>query len=426
MRVNSHFGLNGMNRIPMSNSFRGPGSNHMGNIGGANQAVEQRLLETVTFLSVGETRAGRLSEALSGISGAFTPRVAVSGDPARLQVTSFSGTNISDTKIRIHQVATTQRNEGTALVRATPVETSGLKEFEIEVDGNVRRLSFTVAEGATQEQFQQQMAAAINGANLGITATVSAQGNNSRLSIETGTTGQGMDGEPRFSIRDVEDGGGAVALTGVAEITQEAQGAIFSVNGGEKQNSATNRIDLGNGLVVNLVKASNEPVSVFMGTDRVSMQNSVRNVVNMYNSLLEAAHVNSADRNTRNLIRELQNAARFSRRDLERVGIRIERDGTLSINERVFNEATENGALERFFRGNNGRPNDFVARLTRISESVASNPMRYVSPHAGRLPGFNAAMAALNNPPPQQGQGASAVENAYLPDDPWSFLDALQ
>ena len=432
MPINSNFRMTSMGShmgmSMMSGGFRGPGASMMAGMGSASAALDQMLLETVTFLTNAGPRATRLGNAAAAIPAAFNPRTVVSADPSVVQIASFNGENLSDLNIRVHQLATTQRNSGTALNRTEKIDAEGLFKFEIEVDGKAHEISFTVEpseDGITNQQFQQKMATAINEANLGITATVNVSGANATLSIETGTTGPGMEGGPRFTIRDIE--GDAVAKTNVGEITQEAGNAIFSVNGGAKQNNATNRIDLGNGLVVNLIAPSDEPVGIHMGQDRFSMQGAVVQLVREFNSMLETAHLNNGDRNTRMLIRNLQDAARFSRRDLERIGITADRLGFLSIDEAAMNEAINNGSLDRFFRGTDTRsPNAFVARLDRIAANVSRDPMRHVSPHASRMPGFNTAMNAVREHQNQQNNNSNNTPNAaqqaspfdaYWPDD---------
>ena len=423
MKISPH--LFNTNRPPTSGGFRGPGTSMMPELG-SNQLIQTRLLETVTFLSHAGQRAHRLNDALAAIPSAFGPRAAASSNPNALQIVSFSGQQLANTAITIQQVATTQRNEGLSLNSSVKMPAEGLHKFEIEVHGKSHEISFEVEGEITNRQFQQMMADAINEASLGIKATVNTSGNNSRLILETGTTGPGMDDGPRFIIRDIE--GEAVKLAGVGEITQEAQSAIFSVNGGENQVQATNRVDLGNGLIVNLVAPSQEPVNVFLGQDRFAMRNSVHNVVNQFNSMLEVAHVNSVDRNTRMLIRDLNSAVRSSRRELERIGISIGRDGTLSVNENVLSEAMDNGSLSRFFAGGEGRqPSGFISRLGRISESVVRNPMRHVSPHARNLPGFNNAMNAVANDMDSRNAQTPTPFDAYSNDDLLSFLfDALR
>lgn len=393
----------------------------------SNQMLEMRMLETVTFLSAAGQRAHGLNDAIANLPSAFAPRTAVSSNTNLLTISSFSGQG-ADTSILIRQIATTQRNEGAALNSSASASAEGVHKFALEVDGEVHELSFTVDGPITNRQFQQRMAETINSASLGISATINTTGSTSRLVLETGTTGPGQNGGPRFTIRDIS--GQAVSLSGVQGITQQAQSAVFSVNGGANRTQATNRVDLGDGLVVNLVAASEseEAVSIFMGQDRFAVRDGVRQVVNQFNALFDATLINAGDRNTRQLIRELQNTVRSSRRELERVGIRVTDDGTLSIDESALNRAMDNGDLTRFFQGTDTRrANPFTNRLARIANSVIQNPMSHVSSHARRLPGFDAAMNAVNNSNNAQAPNQPSPFDAYSPDDIWNILfDALR
>jgi len=395
---------------------------------GANAALQQRTLETARFVSNAGTRAGQLNNALAGLPAAFRPSTAVSGNTNLLTVTSFSGQSLPATTVVIDQIAMTQRNVGAAMEVNAPAEAKGTQRFKIELDGKTHEISFSANENMTQRQFQQAMAAAVNNANIGITASVTTSGTAGTLVLETAATGAGDDGNPRFTIQDLE--GEAVALTGADETYRHGQNALFSVNGGEQQSSATNNVNLGGGLLVTLVNTSEEGVSISLGQNRTLMQSSVRQVVTQFNALLDAALDNEADRVTRLLIRDMQGAARVGRRSFEEIGIRINAEGRLSIDEARLSAAAENGSLERFFVGTNGRqPNGFIGRLSRIADGVVRSPMRHVSPHAGRLPGFNDVLHVLNNggnPQQNTGNGASHFD-AYLPDDLMSFLfDALR
>ena len=420
MPINTNFGLGHHSFNSMPGGFRGPNSSNMPNVGMASSMLEAKLIHTVTFLHHAPERAGNLNRSLANIPNAFRPQVAMSENPNVLQVNSFSGGELSDLNVTVHRIATTQRNSGTELDRQALVDIYGTHTFEIEVDGNTHSFSIELEGDVTNNGLQVMMRDAINAANLGITATVTLTGNNSTLSIETGTVGPGIDGNPRFTIRDVT--GSAVELTGVADITQPGQNAQFSVNGGAKQTNATNCVDLGNGLVVTLVAPSEEPVGIFVGQDRLAMQTAARQVVNHFNDMLEIALLNAGDRNTRMVIRELQNVARFNRRELERIGITTDNHGFLTINESVMNNAAENGQLQRFFAGTDTRgPNAFLGGVSRIASNVVRDPMRHVSPHARRIPGFNEAMDAIrsssNNSNNNSQQRATPAENAYFPDD---------
>jgi len=409
--------------------------------GSAQAMLEQLTLETARFVSIAPQRSANLSASLAALPGAFTPRAAVSSNNSLLQVIAFNpptgATELRDASVQINQIAKAQRNQGTSLELNEKFVGEREFEFEIEIGGQSHKVSFSIpkppetedseeSEGITNQQFLQKMVAAINGTTgLAVTASIDS----GALVITGNQTGEGRS----FEIRDIT--GDAVSITGISYVAQEAQDAIFSVDGGELQNSASNNVSLGNGLSVTLVAASESPVTVALGQDRLVMRVAVQQMVDSFNAMLEAAMGNGSDRNTRLVARTLQSATRSSRRALEEIGVQIDRDGFLSVNEARFEEAVQNGRLDRFVRGGNGRrPNNFIARVGRVAADVNRNPMRHVSPRAGTLPGFNEALNAFRelhasrnsaSAQPQAASQSQASANkfaAYLQDNLASVL----
>jgi hypothetical protein len=416
MFINTNSGSLGAARMSgFSGGLRGPGSSIMASPNeSTNQMIHQRVVDTVRFLHGAETRANNLRQAVNALPDAFTPRTATSSNTDALTITRFTGSNLADKSVVIHQLATPQRNEGVGLNRLTPieieVENNGTFKFEVEIDGETHQLSFNVGESVTNQQFQQRMANAINNANIGLTASVNVNGANSTLNIVTRTTGAGEDGEPRFTLTDIK--GNATEFTGINNIVQEGQDALFTVGDGEQQSSASNEVNLGGGLTVTFHQPSDseEPINITLGQDLLHIQNATRNLVNHFNAVLESATNNSGDSRTRLLARQLQGASNMSRRALADIGITVGEGGFLSINAERMNEAAENGRLERFLNGSGGR-SLFTTRIERIADNLARNPMRHVSANATRLPGFNAAWNAISNgqniTPPNQSNPAN-------------------
>jgi len=439
--------LPGGARPPTSfGGMRGPSSSmmpmHM--MGTAQALLEELTLETARFVSVAPQRSANLSAALAALPSAFSPRAAVSNNNSLLQVIAFNpptgAADLRDVSVQINQIAKAQRNQGTSLELNESFKGGNEFEFEIELGGQSHKISFSVpkpetsedsedseeSKGITNQQFLQKMVAAINGTTgLSVTASISS----GALVITGDQTGEGRS----FEIRDIT--GDAVSITGISYVAQDAQDAIFIVDGGEPQNSASNNVSLGNGLSVTLVQASENPVTVAMGQDRLAMRVGVQQMVDGFNAMLEAALGNSSDRHTRLLARNLQAATRSSRRALDDIGIEIDRNGFLSVNEAKFDKAVQNGRLDRFVRGGNGRSaNNFIGRVGRLAADVNRNPMRHVSPRANTLPGFNEALNAFRelhasrNPASAQPQAASqsqAAANkfaAYLQDNLASVL----
>ena len=402
--------------------LRGPGSNVMSPNEQTNAMIQNRIAHTVRFLHDAEQNSGRLLQALAGLPGAFTPRTAVSSNTDALRINSFnapsSGQALPETNVNIIQLATSQRNEGVGLNREELFVGHGTFEFEIEIDGETRRIEFAVNESEvlTNLQFQQRMVNAINNANIGLTANTITVGSHTALSITTRTTGAGEEGQPRFTITDIR--GNAADLTGIDNIVQEGQNALFVINEGEEQSSASNDVNIGGGINVTFLQAST--VSISLGQDRIHMQNAARNLVNQFNAMLDTAVENSVDRNTRALARQIEGASRMSRRALAEIGINVNRDGSLSIDANRMSSAADSGALERFLTGGNNSPNSFIGRIERIADNVARNPLRHLSPHATRMPGFQLAWAnfqnSLNNPQPQQGANPFSAYSSNMDD----------
>jgi flagellar hook-associated protein 2 len=291
--------------------------------------------------------------------------------------------------------------------------------FEVEVDDKKHEITFTSNDNLTNQQFLQQMAHAINTANVGLVASVSgsADGSNSTLNIESLTTGARNDGNPRFTISDIS--GNAVSVTGVTNVVREGQDALFSVNGGQQQSSKSNEVNLGNGLEITLVGAFEEAVPVVRGRDSFGTQNLVRQMVNQFNALLDTARGNAADLRTARLARDLEIVVRRNARDMRELGVSMNASGLMTIDESRLRAASESGAVANFFSGENGR-NEFVSSLDRITESIISNPVRHISRHTARAPGFNSALNALAN----SGAGSTPATrfDAYFQNDPLGSL----
>ena len=396
---------------------RGPGSSIMPIPGNSNNQLNAMLMDAAAFVHNAPPRASQLQNTLNSMQSIFGRLGAVPSNTDVVQARTLTGNNVPDISVRVDQIAMAQRNQGTSLRADDRTMPQGTYRFEIEVDGQTHTISFTATANMTNRAFQQQMADAINEADIGITASVATANNQSTLSLATATTGARENGEPRFTIRDTE--GNAVEALGVGEITQEAQNAIFAVNGGEPQTSTTNDVDLGQGLGVTLVGTSAEPVTFTEGRDSPGMRVGVRNMVNQFNALLETARENGSDVRTRQLVRQLESIIRRSRRSLAEIGVTLNQDtGRLTINEESLQRASESGAVERFLGAQGGHQNPFIRAVTQITDSVRNNPTRHISPHAARFPGFHVALNAVAN-------GNTLANEPANPFDAFQFNDMM-
>ena len=369
-----------------------PGNRWPGNVNWNNNFVNSPAIQNVTQM---RTYATNLRDTLQTLSQAdtFNRQTVTSSNTGALTINSGANpaSGLAPIEVEILQVATGQVNTGVSLsATAIDPDITGTQTFEIEIDGNVHTLSFDAQLTANNRTIQQQMANAINSANLGITANVqSGAGGTSALNIVSGTTGSAA--ATQFNIRDVGSGN-IVSQLGVQNITQAAQDAIFTVNG-ETRTSATNNVTLAPNLGVTLREATTSPVTVTSTTDPDFAANQIRDMVNSFNSLMGIARDNFAT-NPR-LQNDLMGILNVSGGALGRMGINVGRDGTLSINQAELESALTpvvTGARSRaeLFFSETG-PNSFGGRLTAVANRAVNTPAQYAPTTSAEPPsgGFN-------------------------------------
>jgi len=319
--------------------------------------------------------------------------------------------NLSDISVEVNQVAKAQRNEGAALnstARATASGFSaGVNRIAITVGDRQFNIDFNVSANDTNRDVQQRIAAAINGrSDIGVSAsiTLDTAAGTSALILQSSETGVANEGQPNFTVTNVL--GNAVAAAGIGEITQQAQNAEFRVNRGSAegtlQTSRSNDVNLGFGMAARLTGSGTTQLA--MGRDELAKINAFRDMVNSFNGLMRAAR--DAGRGSA-LERELNELTQSFGTELQRIGISLNQDGTMRIDEARMNQAAENGGLERFGTRDG---TSFISRLSRTAEGVSRNPAAFVD--AG-----NASTNLLNsgfNFSPMQMSRMSRVSNVGM------------
>lgn len=373
---------------------------------GLNQAgTSQRGRNSIVALLETSQALTQSLNAIRGIGNTFNPpmqaRRPVSQNTDALAIRSFDsnrirGAGTQDFSVEILQLAQTQTHEGEALDAAARVTGTGtgfsLGEHHIAITIGNRQFDFhfNVSENDTNRDVQQRIADAINArSDVDVTATVNFDEEAGRSTLVLQSSRSGIDenvgaGQPNFSVASLA--GNAVGAAGIETMTQRAQNAAFRVNRGftgALQTSRTNEVELGFGMLAELRETGT--VEVEMGRDTTTQQNAFRHMVNSFNDLVEAAR--NAGRGT-SLANELGGIVRNFSSQLERIGISLNSEGRMQINEERMAAAAESGELERF-GGRDGF--NFMSRLTRASENVRGNPGAFVeqAAFAGGVDGFD-------------------------------------
>ncbi len=241
-----------------------------------------------------------------------------------------------------------------------------------------------------------KVAAKINAANAGVTATVLRDASGERLLMRSSETGQ----EQGFRIQATEDAAnlglarlGFDPQTGAAggmALTQTAQDTLATINGvqvASKNNTLTNAVE---GLTLTVAQVTDKPVDVTIKSDTAGARSAIKNFVESYNALSNAmASMTSYDAKTKvagtlqgdSTAVNMQAALRrlvggmgpaggdFSR--LSDVGVQFQADGTLKIEDAKLDAAlAKPEALKQFFSADEeGTASDGMA--VRIKEFAA-------------------------------------------------------
>ena len=205
--------------------------------------------------------------------------------------------------------------------------------------------------------------------------------------------------------------GNAVSAAGIGEITREAQDAQFRVNRGAPgtvQTSRSNDVDLGFGITAQLKEAGSTRLT--MGKDEAAQTSAFRSMVNSFNSMMQAAKETGRGSN---LERELSSHSRSFSSSLERIGITLNQDGFMRIDETRLSAAAASGELERF--GTRDGVN-FMKRLSRFAESVGKNPIAFAGAGNTSADPFN---SGINYSPSQMSMMSRLTGIGSLFDSLW-------
>jgi len=243
---------------------------------------------------------------------------------------------------------------------------AGEYSFSIEAGGQTHNFTIAVNENDTNESIQERMAAAINERDIGITASVTSveatddQEATTSLSLVSDNTGT----DAAFTVS-----GDLTSAMGVTDATQEAQNAVFSVNGGEERTSQSNDVSLAAGITATLTGSGTTSVSV--ERDARSATEAVTGLVDALNSALRSANA-SDGRGSARFVNDIQSMNRNYAASLARVGISVSRNGELSIDEEQLERAAQDGSLDRLFAD---QQFGFGARMERIATNAANSEL---------------------------------------------------
>jgi len=309
-----------------------------------------------------------------------------SSNPAAIGVTVAAGAPATSLSMEVSQLAKAQSTASSAVPTGTTVGTGTLT---IEL-GRWSGSSFTAGSGTpvnvtidASEDTLADIAAKINNAEAGVSATVLRDASGERLLLRSKETGL----ENGFRITAVDDDGNntdasglsrlsfdGVSSTGTAQ-SQAAQNALATINGVSIETASNRLSDSLPGMTLQLNQVTSQPVEINVSTDLEAIRKNVTAFVDAYNSLnsnLVAATKYDAGTKTAGVLQGdssaigLQNALRSMMRSvsgstpftrLADIGIEMQTDGRLNIDSTKFDAAlSQPDQMKMLFTIETGNP----------------------------------------------------------------------
>lgn len=313
---------------------------------------------------------GDAAAKLSNSSG-WNAVTATSSNTGAVSVTAAAGAATTSLSLEVQQLAKAQSTASSAVAAGTSMG-SGTMTIELGnwgnggfVAGTAGAVNITINPG---EDSLAEIAAKINGAGAGVTATVLRDASGERLLMRSNATGE----ENGFRISVADDDGNDTDAGGLSRLafdtanpsgmtrTQVGQNALATVNG-VSISSASNRLDdTLQGLTIQLSQVTTNPVEIEVGIDREAAKKNLQSFVDAYNTLnatlVNATRYDEASKTAgalqgdatavglqnalRGMMRSITASSPFER--LSDIGIEIKTGGKLEIKSDKLDAALAN------------------------------------------------------------------------------------
>ena len=270
--------------------------------------------------------------------------------------------------LEVKELATPQENLGHFLPDLATTLSPATYSFDISINDMNYEFQFNINEGDTNRQIMDR---------LGIQANVAESDSRYALRLTSDATGVPANKAYHFRVSDdhTSKASGVVGNMGLNYISHPAGNACFLING-EERSSSSNHFTVGKlfDVQIKAVSPEDKPVHIGLKTDTESIRSA-------------ASYLETQSR-SRQLVREFSSIASHYGTSLENMGMHLQDDGILSVNDEKLQQAAASAGndLSSF-----SVLKDFSSSLLRKSDQVSLNPMDYVDKKivAYKNPGHN-------------------------------------
>lgn len=313
-----------------------------------------------------------------------------------------SATFIGDTKngspvptltLSVNSLASGQENMGAYLPNEKVALPADTYSFDISINDLNYEFQFNINEGDTNKDVQERLVRLINNADIGIQAKLDEGNSRSSIRLQSTATGLPEGKSEIFRITDdrTSKTTGAVDYFGLSYISRQPANSSFLLNG-EERHTSSNTFTIGKMFEVELkdVSEPDSELSIGLKTDVESLTDNVNTLIGSYNTFVNAT---GAYRDSQNLsgrlVREMGRIASHYQSEMEGMGIHLEADNTISIDDKVLKESASEADGSFSHEALKGFANALIQKTAQVS----LNPMNYVNRTivAYKNPGHNFA-----------------------------------
>jgi flagellar hook-associated protein 2 len=336
--------------------------------------------DTTSYLTSLSKNAYDLKTVTSSLMGnayasSYTKKMVTTTDNTALTGLATSRAAIEDYTVNISKLAKSQVNTGTTMNSTDKNFELGVNTISVKTaSSNAKSVSFNITDKDTNKTSLQKMASAINNSNVGVKANVvdDTKTGTSYLNIVSNKTGENN----AFTIEDVK--GNATALSGANTSTTSSQNAQYTVNG-KQYTSQENNVYLNNDKVkLTLSKAEDKDIKVTIGNDTSAVFDDIKKFVSSYNNMINFSNDNLDTFNGASKLKsDYTNIIGIQKTPLNSMGITINSDKTLSIDEKKLDAAIKNNPtkVKDTFSGYNG----IAEQIYKKSNEISISPSKYAN-----------------------------------------------
>ena len=280
--------------------------------------------------------------------------------------------------IDVSQLATPQINTGRFLPKDSTGLSAGNYSFDVRINQQEYEFQFSIYSGDRNSDIQDKLEKLINKAGVGISASIIEEGNRSALQIASTKTGLKPGENSQFEIYETNDDllKGAVSYLGLDQVSAPASNAHFKLNGEEKV-SVSNKFTVGGKFELQLKETTQigSPIHVGLMNDNDALKKHIHSLVDNYNDFVnEASGAHAEKFKSDKLKSETVGIAIQYMSNIEDIGIKLEGNGTLSIDDELLSQAVSGpGSREAL-----SPIKAFSDALIEKTKDISIDPMKYV------------------------------------------------